>query len=59
MTFGRPCSIPQEYIRVGLPTPTCDPGGDMSVAFYNATMYVGIYFSTLYSTADLPLQTIV
>ncbi|KAL2204830.1 hypothetical protein CC79DRAFT_1335435 [Sarocladium strictum] len=38
MTFGRPFSIPQEYVRVDLPTPIGDLQPDMSVAFYNATI---------------------
>ncbi|KAH8901203.1 hypothetical protein GQ53DRAFT_593023, partial [Thozetella sp. PMI_491] len=38
MTFGRPCSIPEEYIRIELPVQLGDPATGASVDFYNATI---------------------
>jgi hypothetical protein len=44
LTFGRPCAIPEEYIRLDLPKalPTQMSASDevhqMSTAFYNASM---------------------
>jgi hypothetical protein len=38
MTFGRPCSIPEEYIKIELPLPLGDAKDDLGVLFYNSTM---------------------
>ncbi|KAH7257978.1 hypothetical protein BKA59DRAFT_508871 [Fusarium tricinctum] len=44
MTFGRPCSIPEEYIRLDLPKPLppcasiSDETQQLSTAFYNASI---------------------
>ncbi|QPC78149.1 hypothetical protein HYE68_008901 [Fusarium pseudograminearum] len=39
MTFGRPCAIPEEYIRLDLPKPlTSDETQQLSTAFYNASI---------------------
>lgn len=39
MTFGRPSSIPEDYLRIDLPTPVAvDSDGGLGVAFYSATM---------------------
>ncbi|WZH39126.1 Zn2-C6 fungal-type domain-containing protein [Fusarium acuminatum] len=44
MTFGRPCSIPEEYIRLDLPKPLppcasiSDEMQQLSTAFYNASI---------------------
>jgi hypothetical protein len=47
MTFGRPCAIPDDYVRlplpciiddVGTPGVASDPRNVVSVSFFNATM---------------------
>jgi hypothetical protein len=44
MTFGRPCAIPEEYIRLDIPQPLppCDSVPEevqqLILAFYNASM---------------------
>ncbi|CZS83275.1 unnamed protein product [Fusarium graminearum] len=39
MTFGRPCSIPEEYIRLDLPKPLAsDETQQLSTVFYNASI---------------------
>jgi hypothetical protein len=44
MTFGRPCAIPEDYVKIDLPVPLpsgdgeLDTAGDGSVAFFNAAM---------------------
>ncbi|RGP72628.1 hypothetical protein FLONG3_6636 [Fusarium longipes] len=58
MTFGRPCAIPEDYIRLDLPKPlatpttTTDEVHQMSTAFYNASILLyrimGRIISSLY-----------
>ncbi|KAH7141726.1 c6 zinc finger domain-containing protein [Dactylonectria macrodidyma] len=39
MTYGRPSAIPEDYIKIDLPTPIPDDfGGGIGVAFYAATI---------------------
>ncbi|KAM5358999.1 hypothetical protein ACJZ2D_014824 [Fusarium nematophilum] len=39
MTYGRPSAIPEDYIKIDLPTPIAvDSGGGVGVAFYTATI---------------------
>ncbi|KAK7531940.1 C6 transcription factor [Phyllosticta citribraziliensis] len=55
MTFGRPASVPADYVRLDLPVlermvdPTAEPSvtKDMSVSFYNATITL---YNIMYDT---------
>jgi len=44
MTFGRPSAIPEDYVKIDLPTPIPSCDGQLSVTegtsvvFFNATM---------------------
>ncbi|GKU10880.1 hypothetical protein FLAG1_10192 [Fusarium langsethiae] len=54
MTFGRPCAIPEDYIRLDIPkclptsTPSSDEVHQMSIAFYTASIIMGRIISSLY-----------
>ncbi|PTD04758.1 hypothetical protein FCULG_00000093, partial [Fusarium culmorum] len=51
MTFGRPCAIPEEYIRLDLPKPLAsDETQQLSTAFYNSTIIMGKIIVSLYGS---------
>ncbi|KAF4990011.1 hypothetical protein FDECE_14526 [Fusarium decemcellulare] len=56
MTFGRPCAIPEEYIRLDLPTPLPSSSSipeemqELSTDFFNASMIMGRIVTTLYGS---------
>ncbi|KAJ3460853.1 hypothetical protein MRS44_011720 [Fusarium solani] len=56
MTFGRPCAIPEEYIRLDLPKPLPPCASvpeeiqSLSTGFFNASIIMGRIITTLYGS---------